>query len=228
MWVPRVGYVHCSLLFCIYQFLNSWMLYVDRLCSCFVLSCYMNVSLVLLDHSMPTGATLKPRPPQNLMKFGILASVIQTYHNCLKIIMRETPTEKWHLRECSSSLGISAIQSIVREALETNVIKTLTFRQWLNVDRCNLEMLTKTSKEFVALFVDYNLLLYIINLLYIILFFMRRKRSRVRGFFKLLQGSSKVICTQCKCTLQYCKNTTNMKNHIVSQHDTMAVPVTAI
>lgn len=71
---------------------------------------------------------------ENTNLLRLMDGIIPTYHDCLKLIMCETPTEKCHLRECSSCPGIPAVQSIIPEALEMNVIETVTLRQWLNVD----------------------------------------------------------------------------------------------
>ncbi|GBM93854.1 hypothetical protein AVEN_177194-1 [Araneus ventricosus] len=53
---------------------------------------------------------------------------------------------------CEICPGINEIKEIMEEGLEKHLTETVTFRQWVSVDRCNLETLKKSADEFVDIF----------------------------------------------------------------------------
>lgn len=68
----------------------------------------------------------------------------------LKCIKCEDPTKTCHLRTCSDCLDDSAeIKERIIEYFDSNLIESLTYQQWTNVDRCSLETLVKPSDQFI-------------------------------------------------------------------------------
>ncbi|GBM91797.1 hypothetical protein AVEN_271619-1 [Araneus ventricosus] len=57
-----------------------------------------------------------------------------------------------YFSNCEICLGIDEIKEILEDGLEKHLIETVTFRQWVSVDRCNLETLKKSADEFVDIF----------------------------------------------------------------------------
>ncbi|GBM64927.1 hypothetical protein AVEN_242932-1 [Araneus ventricosus] len=60
-----------------------------------------------------------------------------------------------YFSNCEICPGIDEIKEILEDGLEKHLIQKVnasTFRQWISVDRCNLETLKKSADECVAIF----------------------------------------------------------------------------
>lgn len=77
---------------------------------------------------------------------------LPTYKHCLARILCNPPSIDCHLGNCPSCPGIDEVKSILETSFEENMIDKVSFRQWLTVDRCNLEMLEKSTSDFIDLF----------------------------------------------------------------------------
>ncbi|KAG8183381.1 hypothetical protein JTE90_008283 [Oedothorax gibbosus] len=53
---------------------------------------------------------------------------------------------------CANCPGESELRTILEEYFAENLIEKVQFRQWVSTDRCDLEMLEKSSEEFIDLF----------------------------------------------------------------------------
>ena len=72
-----------------------------------------------------------------------------SYHHCLAIIMCNPPLPACHLGECAYCPGISCLKDNLVTLPDENLIDTITFRQWVSVDRCTLETFVKPVDEFI-------------------------------------------------------------------------------
>lgn len=72
-----------------------------------------------------------------------------TYKHCLPKMLCNPPSVDCNMNDCVQCPGESEIRSILEKAFEENLVDKITFRQWLYVDRCNLETIEKPSSEFI-------------------------------------------------------------------------------
>jgi len=68
--------------------------------------------------------------------------------------MCNPPLPACHLNECNECPGVSAIRDRLINKLDARIIETITFKQWVSVDRCKLETLTKSVDDFVEYFCE--------------------------------------------------------------------------
>ena len=59
-----------------------------------------------------------------------------------------------HLGECAYCPGISCLRNKLAILLDESLIDTITFKQWVSVDRCTLETLVKPVDEFIDMFCE--------------------------------------------------------------------------
>jgi hypothetical protein len=64
-----------------------------------------------------------------------------------------------HLNECALCPGIENLKQELCMKLEEEIIDHITYKQWVSVDRCTLETLTKITEDFVESFCE-NLLVH--------------------------------------------------------------------
>ena len=83
-----------------------------------------------------------------------MAITLPSYHHCLAIIMCNPPLPACHLGECAYCPGISCLKDNLVMLLDENLIDTITFKQWVSVDRCTLETFVKPVDEFIDMFCD--------------------------------------------------------------------------
>lgn len=89
-------------------------------------------------------------------KIGTLTNnELQTYKHCIARTLCNPASIQCHLGECSSCPGTEHIKSLLTETFEEHSIEKVTFRQWISVDRCNLETLEKSTPEFIDLFTQH-------------------------------------------------------------------------
>ena len=79
---------------------------------------------------------------------------LPSYHHCLAKIMCNPPLPACHLGECAYCPGISCLRDNLATLLDESMIDTITFKQWVSVDRCTLETFIKPVDEFIDLFCE--------------------------------------------------------------------------
>lgn len=79
---------------------------------------------------------------------------LPTYKHCIARVLCNPASIECHLGKCSSCPGTEEVKTILDESFEDNSIEKVTFRQWISVDRCNLETIEKSTSEFVDLFTE--------------------------------------------------------------------------
>ena len=77
---------------------------------------------------------------------------IKNYKQCLAKVLCNPSTIDCNMGNCVYSPGETEIRTILQESFAENLIEQVQFRQWVSVDRCNLEILEKSSEEFIDLF----------------------------------------------------------------------------
>ena len=68
---------------------------------------------------------------------------LPTYHHCLAKVLCNPPLSSCYLEECASCPGISKFRDDLATLLDENLIDSITFKQWVSVDRSTLETYTK-------------------------------------------------------------------------------------
>ena len=106
-----------------------------------VCTIHQNVKLMFL------GARLSELiAPENI--------ALPSYHHCLARILCNPPLPTCYLGECAYCPGVSNLRDDLITLLDENLIDNITFKQWVSVDRCTLETVTKSVEEFVDMFCE--------------------------------------------------------------------------
>ena len=84
-------------------------------------------------------------------------TALSDYKCCLSKIMCDEAGTTCHLNECALCPGIENLKQELCMKLEEEMIDHITYKQWVSVDRCTFETLTKTTEEYVESFCE-NLL----------------------------------------------------------------------
>ena len=79
---------------------------------------------------------------------------LPSYHHCLAGILCNPPLPTCYLGECAYCPGVSNLRDDLITLLDENLIDSITFKQWVSVDRCTLETVTKSVEEFVDMFCE--------------------------------------------------------------------------
>lgn len=79
---------------------------------------------------------------------------IKTYKDCLTKMVCNPVSIDCYFSNCASCPGVDDIIKILEGGFQENLIETLTFRQWISVDRCNLETVQKPVQEFINIFCE--------------------------------------------------------------------------
>ena len=77
-----------------------------------------------------------------------------TYEHCIARAICNPPQPKCYLRTCTDCPGFDCLKEFLHTALDESMIDTLTYKQWVSVDRCTLDTVSSTPEEFVEAFVD--------------------------------------------------------------------------
>ena len=86
-------------------------------------------------------------------KLGMLTKgELASCKHCLAKILCNPASIDCCVGNCSTCPGSNQIKNILENVSESNMIEKITYRQWIFVDRCNLETLEKSSSEFIELF----------------------------------------------------------------------------
>lgn len=90
----------------------------------------------------------------NLNKVLLLGSdqPLKTYKECLPKIMCSPPNQSCFLNDCDYCPDVNIFRDALLTALEEDMVESVTYKQWISVDRCTFETLTKPTEEFVQEF----------------------------------------------------------------------------
>ena len=79
---------------------------------------------------------------------------IKTYTDCLQMIICSPSSPDCFFSNCVSCPGTKKDRELLEKSYEDNAIETVTYRQWISVERCNLETIKKPVREFVDVFCE--------------------------------------------------------------------------
>ena len=79
---------------------------------------------------------------------------LTTYDHCLAQIICNPPQPKCYLNMCTSCPGISQLNERLRELMDDNLVDNVVYKQWVSVDRCTLETVSKSADDFVEAFCE--------------------------------------------------------------------------
>ena len=79
---------------------------------------------------------------------------LATYDHCLAQIICNPPQPKCYLNTCTSCPGISQLNEHLREVMDDNLVDNVVYKQWVSVDRCTLETVSKSADDFVDAFCE--------------------------------------------------------------------------
>lgn len=82
------------------------------------------------------------------------ASDLGDYKQCLSQIMCQEKTPYCYLNKCEKCPGVAKLQEKLLNHFEEGMIETITYKQWVSVDRCTFETFCKTVEEFVDSFCE--------------------------------------------------------------------------
>ncbi|XP_063215804.1 uncharacterized protein LOC134527239 [Bacillus rossius redtenbacheri] len=91
---------------------------------------------------------------ENAILCDLTNGEFKTYKHCLPQMVCNPPTIDCNIGHCTYCPGTAAIQTILEKLFEEHLIRKITFRQWISVDRCNLETLQKSSADLIDLLCD--------------------------------------------------------------------------
>ncbi|CAH0558681.1 unnamed protein product [Brassicogethes aeneus] len=77
---------------------------------------------------------------------------LKNYKQCIAKMLCNPSSIACNVGNCEYCPGVTEIHKMLQDSFDENFIEKVQFRQWVSVDRCNLETLEKTSEEFIDLF----------------------------------------------------------------------------
>lgn len=77
---------------------------------------------------------------------------ITNYGDCLTRIICNRPTTKCYLRECESCPGCEPFVAELKGIFDENMMDVILYKQWITVDRSNLETIQSTTDDFLDKF----------------------------------------------------------------------------
>ena len=91
---------------------------------------------------------------QNVKLMLLAAKVPQvpTYHDCLSKMLCDSPLPACYLGKCAKCPGIEDFKEYLTTTLDENLVDNVTYKQWVSVDRSNLETFSMPADEFVEAF----------------------------------------------------------------------------
>ena len=84
---------------------------------------------------------------------------LATYYECMSKIMCNPPAQSCFLDECDGCPKIVFFKKALMECLEEDLVENITYKQWITVDRCIFETMTKEVEDFVEEFANQFVLL---------------------------------------------------------------------
>ena len=97
--------------------------------------CTIHQNVKLMIHSAKQG--------------GVDGESFLTHHHYIAQVICNPPLPSCYLRNCKECPGFDSLKDSLHMALDGNMIDSLTYKQWVSVDRSTLNTYTCTSEEFV-------------------------------------------------------------------------------
>lgn len=82
-----------------------------------------------------------------------------SYENIISMVVCSKVTADCYLGNCKKFPGLEKLKNLMTERFDKKLIESVTCRQWVSVDRCSYEIITRTSDEFIEHFCDQILVL---------------------------------------------------------------------
>lgn len=79
---------------------------------------------------------------ENCKISSITSAQITSYKDCLTQMVCNPASIDCHFSNCVSCPGVDNIRNMLEDGFQENLIDTLTFRQWISVDRCSFVVLS--------------------------------------------------------------------------------------
>lgn len=79
---------------------------------------------------------------------------LKTYKDCIAVAICITPTPSCYLNKCTLCPGIEKLRDRLTNLIDDQMIDTIVYKQWISVDRTNLETLSKSADEFLDVLCD--------------------------------------------------------------------------
>lgn len=80
---------------------------------------------------------------------------LKTHKDCIAVIICNPPQPACYLgdcKECVEADRITVLKEKLRNLMDENMVDTIMHKQWVSVDRCTLEIVTKSSDDFLDSF----------------------------------------------------------------------------
>lgn len=77
-----------------------------------------------------------------------------TYQHCLARMICNPPQPICYLNRCDACPGINVVKERLTRLMDTNLIDSIVYKQWVSVDRCTLETIIKSADGFVDSFCE--------------------------------------------------------------------------
>ena len=72
-----------------------------------------------------------------------------TLDSLTKFIICNDPTQECHMGRCQKCGKVENLKNILMQLLDENSIDEITYKRWTHTDRSNLEVIVKSSEDFV-------------------------------------------------------------------------------
>ena len=79
---------------------------------------------------------------------------LKEYTHCLAKIICNPPQPDCYFQTCNSCPEISSLKEHLHELMDSNMIETVQYKQWISTDRSTLETITNSADEFVESFCE--------------------------------------------------------------------------
>ena len=94
-----------------------------------------------------------------MMNGGISECIIdgvqlKTYQHCLAQIICNPPRPDCYFGHCPDCPGVSSLNEQLKEFMDSSLVDNIVYKQWVSVDRCTLETVSKSTDDFVDVFCD--------------------------------------------------------------------------
>lgn len=79
---------------------------------------------------------------------------IESWRNCLALIMCNPPQVNCFFRKCSECLDKTSLKELLQESFEEHCIDTITYKKWTATDRSSLETVVESTEDFIESFIS--------------------------------------------------------------------------
>lgn len=90
----------------------------------------------------------------NLTSVEFKSKLMTSYKDYLQCMMCGDASEKCHLLKCDNCPGTEDLKFFLKNNFEDEMIDKISYKQWVQVDRCALETLIKPADVFVDEFIE--------------------------------------------------------------------------